>query len=177
MKLPRETLILSVAAVGAACAADGSAPIGPTTRGPEFATAAPTQVVASATGNGIGNIGLGATFRVFGFTAQRRADGSVTGEFQLTNRDLGLRFNGHVLCLTIVGNAAWIGVAIDRSNTFLGEGGFRVQDLGDGARPPVDELSLLIGGASAGFAANYCASTPADPPLLTIESGEIRVRS
>jgi len=112
--------------------------------------------------------------RTFAFTAIRYADGTVSGRWER----YGI-FHGDVLCLTVVGNQAWIGTLDDDTppiSPFAGtEGGFRVVDNGEGANATPDQMSFQFVDQAAGFAADYCATTPAGPAFLA-GVGNIQVK-
>ena len=76
----------------------------------------------------------------------------------------GARGSALVTCFTIVGNQAFLGGAAT-SGSFNSppnnETAWRVVDNGQGANAPADQISLEFVGAPPGFAANYCATTPA----------------
>ena len=114
-------------------------------------------VVASATGSGVRT----GSIRHFQFSALLKADGSVRGQFNLTfegsdNADL----HGEILCMRVDGNQAWIGNRTTRARfnpAFVGgEGGFYVEDNGEGAGASADRLSLTFVGQGPGFAQNLC---------------------
>jgi hypothetical protein len=112
------------------------------------------------------------------FTARSDELGAVTGEYQ---RIAGAAvIHGSITCLTVVGNAAWIGGTIDRALfTPVGIGSdfiFRVIDNGeDGVT--TDQFSRIGFNQPAGTAAAFCA-TGADPiPLpLNERDGNVQVR-
>jgi hypothetical protein len=113
--------------------------------------------------------------RTFAFTAQRFADGTVAGKWE--------RFGvcqGDVVCFSVDGNKAWIGtIAKDTNgpcNVFNGtEGGFRVEDNGEGANAPPDKMSLQFVDLGTGGAADYCATQPDAPDFLE-GVGNIQIR-
>ncbi len=132
-------------------------------------------VVQSATGQG--SLIQADERRTFAFSAIKRADGSVSGEFELIGRLSGVIIHGTVLCLTVVGTDAWVGGVIDHSNIDLfGETLFRVRDNGEGRQAEPDRISLMFVNQPPGSAAAYCASTPQNPRLNPIIAGNIQVR-
>ena len=107
-------------------------------------------VVALATGSGHQLAGPDNELRTFAFTAVKRADGYVTGEFQMDNRSRDVRAHGTVTCLSVDGNLAWVGVVIDwvRADgaTSIEPGqarGWLVVDNDEGSAAGPDEISGL----------------------------------
>jgi len=167
------------AVVLAACDA-GSAP--PATAAKS--TAAPTTlngpVVQSATG--AGQFTVAGELRTFSFNALKYADGTVQGQYELFSRSAGLRIHGDVVCLSVVGNHAWIGGSQDQSSDPVGfppglENGFQTVDNGQGANDPPDQLSLMFIDGPPGFAGAYCDAQADAPPLNPIEEGNIQIRN
>jgi len=135
-------------------------------------------VVQSATG--AGHFTIAGELRTFSFTALKYADGTVQGQYELFNRANGARIHGDVVCLSVVGNLAWVGGRQKLSSGGFPDGlenGFRVADNGEGATDPPDQLSLMFVNAPPGFAQAYCDVRPEAPPLNPIEHGNIQVRS
>jgi hypothetical protein len=139
-------------------------------------------VIQSVTGSG-SFVAPQGDWRTFAFTARSYADGSVAGQWERIRRQpgnaSGTKSHGVVTCFTIVGNQAFIG-----GSTTIGllstppnnENAWRVVDNGQGANSPPDQMSLEFVGAPPGFAANYCATTPAAPSLNAIQAGNIQVK-
>lgn len=118
--------------------------------------------------------------REFGFTAARNSDGSADGWFDYRDVEDGLPFTagGEVTCLTVIGNDAWIGGAITKSNepTFIGLGGWwHVTDNGAGAGSPPD-ITTFLGVGSLADTAAFCANHPAYRFPFPIDGGDIQVR-
>lgn len=116
------------------------------------AQATPGSVVARATGSGHYRAGADNLLRTFSFSAIKRADGHVTGQFQMNNRARDVQAHGTVTCLAIVGNGALIGgvvesvraggptsIEIGQARAWLvvdnGEGGDEEPDRISGFRP------------------------------------------
>jgi hypothetical protein len=148
--------------------------------------------VASATGNGSSATGGShlVAHDVFGlqtlelqnlgFNAKVKADGSADGWFNYRDVEDGAPFgaNGPVTCLTVIGNDAWIGGTIQRSNdpTVVGLGAWwHVTDNGEGANDPADVTTFLGVGSLAATAA-FCATHPAYRFPFPIDGGDIQVR-
>ena len=144
---------------------------------PDAPSSVKGPVVQSATGSGIflpaGN------FRTFSFTAQRYADGTVSGQWVRVNHPTRTRSEGQVTCFTIIADTVWLG-GFAKSGLFTipdtSDVAWRVADRGQGSNALPDQMSLQVVGAPLGFAADYCATTPGIPALLNIEAGNIQVR-
>lgn len=168
---------LSVALL--ACEADSESPLNVDSDGLELSAG---PVVQSVSGSG-SFVAPQGDWRTFAFNARRYADGRVAGQWERIRRQpgnaSGTKSHGIVTCFTIVGNQAFIG-----GNTTSGllstppnnENGWRVVDNGQGANSPPDQMSLEFVGAAPGFAADYCATTPAAPPLNAIQAGNIHIK-
>lgn len=137
-------------------------------------------VVQSATG--AGHFTVAGELRTFSFTALKYADGTVQGEYELFSRVSGTRIHGDVVCLSVVGNHAWVGGTQDHSIDPVafppgGENGFQTVDNGEGDNDPPDLLSLMFINGPPGFAQAYCDAQADAPPLNPIEGGNIQVRN
>jgi len=135
-------------------------------------------VVQSATG--AGHFTVGGELRTFSFNALKFADGTVQGQYELFSRSAATRIHGDVVCLSVVGNHAWVGGSQDQSNDPVafpagGENGFQTVDNGEGANDPPDQLSLMFINGPPGFAQAYCDARVDAPPLNNIEGGNIQV--
>jgi hypothetical protein len=124
--------------------------------------AAATGVTQSVTGGGqfvhpdFGTV-------TFAFTAQRLADGSVTGRFQQHQPAFGVTYKGDVTCFAVdpVNHRAWIGGVLTQSNdpdpvALVGKDAwFRVLDSGGGE---LDRSTFLgfEGGGGIITSAEYC---------------------
>jgi hypothetical protein len=132
------------------------------------------QLVESATGSGH------ATFvqekRTFTFAAYNRADGTVSGQFQIINRDLDIRSHGSILCLTVKGNAAWVAGLVEISDPEQPSPAvtWRVVDNGQGAAAPPDQISFAFP-STIETAEFWCKTTP-NWTLVPVEQGNIHVR-
>ena len=137
-------------------------------------------VVASATGAGHFQNLLHR--RTFSFSAVRRHDGSVYGQFQGFNRAFGNRLEGIVTCIgTRSGNIAYIGGIVKtatRPSRIGTDAIFTVVDHGEGASSPADQISFLFANLPTGFATAYC-DDPFDLPggLNDILNGNIQVNA
>jgi hypothetical protein len=146
-------------------------------------THAGSGVVRSVTGTGHVTITLNEVdfWRNFAYTAIERADGSVAGQFEFQARQLSVRVHGRVTCLSVVGNAAWLGGVIEQMvgsfpNPAVGPGTpvwWRVVDNGQGANAVAD---LISGLGTMGDELAYCAARPAAPMFRPLEAGNIQVR-
>ena len=110
----------------------------------------------------------------------KKADGTVNGQFNLTNEG-SKNFSGHgeVVCLTVSGNSAFVGTRVTSSSLaeYVGtEGGFWVQDNGEGAGAE-DLLSLAWFGGDPGLAQETCDGlTGIEGSATPIDGGNIQVR-
>jgi len=137
-------------------------------------------VVQSATG--AGHFTVGGELRTFSFNALKYADGTVQGQYELFSRVSGTRIHGDVVCLSVVGNHAWVGGSQDHSSDNVAfppglENGFQTVDNGEGANDPPDQLSLMFVDGPPGFAQAYCDARADAPPLNDIEGGNIQVQN
>lgn len=128
--------------------------------------------------------------RQFSFHAQRRSDGTVTGSAVLHNPAFsGANGNNYqakmdITCMRIVGNIAFFGGTIRRTNdpNLVDTAFFSVQDNGEPGKDR-DKISPLV------FNDDDPTTNPGDPqtcvliepgdvnfPLETIEGGNIQVR-
>ena len=127
----------------------------------------------SATGSG--HFNSFGRLRTFAFSAITHQDGSVTGQAQLGNRGDNTTEHLSINCLEVMGNIAYIsGFVLDSSNPDLvgGTGVFSVQDNGEGAKSPRDQMSIVTN--SAGTAPMVCQSEhPA--PDNQIDGGNIQI--
>jgi hypothetical protein len=124
--------------------------------------------------------------RQFSFNAQRKADGTVTGQAVVHNPAFitpegRYRSNIQISCMKVVGNQAFLGGSVRRTNDQgLEEGGFDaaffiVQDNGEPGKDK-DAISYVFFDNAVGPEA--CTGIqPGDfGPLNPIESGNIQVR-
>ena len=117
--------------------------------------------------------------RTFTITAQKDANGIVSGEWTRISRHSGapgqVHSHGNVVCFNISGNYAWVGLDGD-NGAFQGEGGFQ---LYDGGNPGAgnDSLSLSFAERDPGFAQFYCDVQPNSPALRALEQGNIRIET
>ncbi|HEX4525849.1 MAG TPA: hypothetical protein VH108_03825 [Gaiellaceae bacterium] len=114
----------------------------------------------------------------FGFTARSTHDGLAEGWFNYHEVDDGALFtaNGPVTCLTVIGNDAWIGAVIQRSNdpTYVGLGAWwHVTDNGEGT---ARDVTTFLGVGSLEATQAFCDTHPAYRHPFPIDSGNIQVR-
>jgi hypothetical protein len=113
-------------------------------------------------------------------SAIRHADGAVSGEFILESaQDGGPRLHGHVVCFTIIGNAARLAGQIDQSNFSITPAGsyvvWSLRDNGEGAKDPPDETQDFLGPMTAAEAAAHCAVGLDLGPFIPVRSGNLQV--
>jgi hypothetical protein len=139
---------LPLCLLAAACQQSPTSPsANPDTASSAFAASASNGAPASAVGHsvtGSGSVSIdGITFTssvAAHSNANGRAWGEVTGPADLTAFGLGkLTFGGHVTCLDVDGNSAWIGAVVDHTTNgeVLPEGLVTitlVRDLGGNSR-------------------------------------------
>ena len=117
----------------------------------------------------------------FGFNARLRPDGSADGWYTYRDVEDGVPFtlDGPVTCLTVIGNDAWIGGEIEKSNdpSLVGQGAWwHVRDNGEGAGDPPD-LTTFSGLGSPEDTAAFCAAHRPFRFPFAIDGGNIQVQS
>jgi hypothetical protein len=117
--------------------------------------------------------------RHFTISANRRADGTTTGQYNLVSGSGAVRLHGDVTCLTVIGHRAFVGGTIDRFNLDFGTPLFGVAielvDNGEGAVAGPDEISnvfFFVNGPEEIQA--YCDDHPVGP-VMPIDDGNISV--
>ena len=125
--------------------------------------------------------------RQFSFSAQRRADGTVTGNAVLHNPAFTVDNGQHyqlqisISCMKVYGNIAVFGGTTRRTNdpSLVDAVFFSVQDNGDPGRDR-DKISRVFfwddDPTTTGDPQACLVTGPADFPLETIESGNIQVK-
>jgi len=190
-------LLLLLPAVAVGCS-DQSLPTASTSpAGPPALSTGANPVVLSASGSGHANLDGG--WRTFSFTAQKRADGTTTGQIQFRNRGNGTASHGEIFCLNTVGEGIY---AIAARGTNRLEGGdpgpfpplppavlpddwgmlFAVRDNGEGAGAAPDQFSQTAN-TTLFFAGLGCTNpaalgfTPAvvESLMSPVEAGNIQV--
>jgi hypothetical protein len=111
------------------------------------------------------------------FTAVRRPDGTVVGQFNIHSSTEG-HIRGRVLCFTIEGNSARLAGIIERADDFPAlEGGgamWTVQDNGEGSNDPEDVASDIRYGIPLAAAIAHC-TVPAIAPFEIQRKGNIQI--
>jgi hypothetical protein len=116
------------------------------------------------------------------FNVQQLADGSVDGKWHYlyhSRRPRG-RIMARVICMSVVGNSAWLGgqaiQAMNEQN--IGKWfGLRVVDHGEGAVEPGDEMTTSLWfGVNENMAWDFCSGMPTNHALQEITRGNIQVR-
>jgi hypothetical protein len=115
----------------------------------------------------------------FGFDARALPDGGADGWFDYRDIEDGAPFDagGAVTCLTTLGDDAWIGGVIRRSNdpSVMGLGGWwHVTDNGQGAGDPPD-ITTFLGVGSLEATQAFCEQHPAYRFPFRIQGGNIQV--
>lgn len=114
------------------------------------------------------------------YSAARRADGSVRGEWRYDYFEAGVEttFRGPVTCLTVRGNRAWIGGPITASSdpTAIGQGAWwQVADNGTGRHPVVPDRTTFAGIGTLAQTQAYCADAPEPHFIFDVQQGSVRV--
>jgi hypothetical protein len=141
-------------------------------------------VVHSATGSGHTEGASGAR-RTFTFSAVERADGSVSGQFNLvlhesvrgSTNPATTRIQAEVVCISVSGSQAWVGGVVKSSSNpdWVGlETGWSVLDDGEGSSSS-DRISLMNVPNVPGTAQATCDDRTRVPDLI-VERGNVQVR-
>jgi hypothetical protein len=176
MKMPL-TPVLLVAGLSA-CADTNAGPTTPI----EPAAVVTGGVTGSATGSG--HYTSGGELRTLGFSAVAHADGSASGEYQVTIHAIDRFFHVSVTCLVVRNDTAWVAGIIDRTNHPVIVPGtvsyFWMFDDGEGP-DAVDEVSTARINDVPGADRQFCTLTPDEAfsglPGNEIEHGNVQVRS
>jgi hypothetical protein len=112
--------------------------------------------------------------RTFSFVAIEKADGSVGGNWELTNRNADVRIHGVIECVSLNLNEAWFAGTTTLSD-IGGEVGFirafRVVDNGEGSGAVPDEVSFS---PPVGNAQDWCDGQ-LPQPTFPIEAGNVQI--
>jgi len=187
---------LVVSLLGIACSGDlpteaDTASLTPT---PQFSAHAGNPVVLSVRGGGhfTSSIFEGEDgWRNLSFNANKRADGTVTGQIQLKNRNTGITYHGDMICVAYVeGSDPPIYALAAADQRVVGDEGaakaevvWAVRDNGQGANADPDEVTFwdwfdegvgkfLCENAAAAFGLGFIESL-----LIPIEAGNISVKT
>jgi hypothetical protein len=111
----------------------------------------------------------------FAFAAKTNADGTASGAFSYKDIEDGAPFTagGHVTCLTVIGDDAWVGAAIDQSNdpTVVGLGGWwHVTDVRGGP-----DVTTFLGIGSPAATQAFCDTWPPYRHPFDVERGGVIV--
>jgi hypothetical protein len=118
--------------------------------------------------------------RTFTFNARVSRGDAADGWFNYQEIDDGAPFtaDGPVMCLTVIGNDAWIGATIQKANdaSYDGLGAWwHVTDNGEGANAASD-VTTFMGVGSAEDTQAFCDTHPAYRHPFPIDHGNIQVR-
>lgn len=144
--------------------------------------AATSAVIASATGSG--HFTSGGELRTLAFTAVRRADGSVSGQYQVVIHAIDRFLHVSVTCLSVRNDTAWIAGVIDRTNHPVIQEGtvsyFWAVDGGEGAGAE-DKVSIARINDRLGEDQRFCSLMPDEEfsglPGRVVEHGNVQVRA
>ena len=135
---------------------------------------------AVVTGGGQYTGGFGST--TVTVHAVRHADGTITGQYQQRNPDLGLRLHGSVDCVSTSGNRVFVsGIISNVQNpgiTGIPEGAvfmLFVEDNGEGASAPPDRISPFIYGVPPFSCTNAAIQDFLAARTDPLESGNFQV--
>lgn len=142
---------------------------------------APAGVEASATGSG--HYTSGGELRTLGFSAVRRADGSVSGEYHVVIHAVDRFFHVSVTCLSVRNDTAWIAGIVDRTDhPVIREGTVSYFWAVDGGEGPdaVDKVSTARINDRPGEDQRFCTLMPDEAfsglPGNVVEHGNVQVR-
>lgn len=190
----RTLSVLSALVATALVACDGAPDIAAPALQADAGNASVAGLEASATGSGHLHYSDN-SIRAFAISAVKHADGSVSGQYQLTLaplrffQDLGIAppiilAHGTVTCMTVVGNSAYIGGTVDSGEnldlvvgTDLSGVAIELIDNGNGSSADADQISsaAFYGPGSVGSPQTYC-DDPAPGTVFPIQQGNITVR-
>lgn len=173
---------LALAALAATTFACDS-PTGPTaSEGPALepdGTAVSAQEAVVARASGSAHREVNGSPVILSFSATKRADGSVEGEYSYHDLGGGVSLRVDVTCLTVVdGNKAWIGgVAVASSIPVLvgRVSYFYTFDNGEGAAADSDVVSLVRANDVAGADQEFCTTLPTVLPDREVLRGNVNV--
>jgi hypothetical protein len=134
-------------------------------------------VLESATGSGqfVTDTGF---FRTFAFTAVKYEDGSVRGEAEVRNPDMGTLRHVQIDCLSIRGNlaiASGFFTSAEDPSLIGAPAIFAVQDNGQGANAPPDQVSRGVY-ANQKLTCETAPTSLALSVLVPIDAGNVQVR-
>lgn len=167
---------MAIALLAVACDSPVTEPVG---MADAFAaSASPEAVIASATG--AAHRIRGGEIWVLSFNANKRANGTVTGQYRVDRMDIPVSFNVDVTCMSVSGNTAWIAgiirnqagdIAIDGTVSY-----FYVIDNDEGPNGGGDIVSGLRLNDVAGEDTRFCEDKPLLLPQVPVELGNVQVR-
>ena len=186
---------LVVSLLGIACSGDlpTEADTASLTPAPQFSAHAGNPVVLSVRGGGhfTSSVFEGEDgWRNLSFNANKRADGTVTGQIQLKNRNTGITYHGDMICVAYVeGSDGLYALAasdqrvVGDNGAALGEVAWVVRDNGQGANADPDEITFwawfpegvgkpVCENAAVVFGLEFIESL-----LIPIEAGDISVKT
>jgi hypothetical protein len=137
------------------------------------AFAASSGVTAAVTGAGDVNVGDG--LRTFSFSATA-SDSRASGQAQVDNRARDTTAHVAVSCLVVSGNVGYVGGIVTSSTNPNLVGApvlFAVQDNGQGASAPADQITgLFVGDSDCANADNQAGLAQS---LFPIQQGDVQV--
>lgn len=116
---------------------------------------------------------------ILSFSAIKRADGSVEGEYYFRAVAIAQWLRVNVTCMTVVdGNKAWVGGIIVAASDFQFVGTvsyFYTFDNGEGAAANSDIVSLVRANDVAGADQEFCTELPTVLPNREVLHGNVNV--
>lgn len=181
----RRSLTLALACLALLGCDPGDDVLRPSAEGPglepDGAALPAAGVVASATGSG--HYTSGGELRTLGFSAVRRADGSVSGQYQVVIHAIDRSFHVGVTCLSVRNDTAWIAGIIERTDhPVIREGTVSYFWVADGGEGPgaVDKVSTARINDRPGEDQRFCSLMPDEAfsglPGNVVEHGNVQVR-
>ncbi|MEJ2312869.1 MAG: hypothetical protein P8Y10_11300 [Gemmatimonadales bacterium] len=190
------TSFLVVSLLGIACSGDLPTGVDATSLTPsaQFSAQAGNPVVLAVRGSGHFTSSVlpeEDAWRNISFNANKRADGSVTGEIQLKNRETGVTYHGDMICAAYVeGSDPPVYALAASDERVVGDGGaamgevvWAVRDNGQGANADPDQITFWAW-FPAGVGTYLCENLAAfytmaevEALLIPVEAGDISVET
>jgi hypothetical protein len=161
---------------------------------PQFSAHAGNPVVLSALGSGhfTSSVFEGEDgWRNLSFNANKRSDGTVTGQIQLKNRNTGITYHGDMICVAYVegsdppiyGLAASDQRVVGDEGAAMGEVVWAVRDNGQGANADPDQVTFWewfpegVGKFLCEDLATFFPPAVIEGLFIPIEAGNISVKT
>ena len=118
-----------------------------------------------------------AEMRRLNYHMNKRADGTVTGEYdyELVVQGVLSTVSGHIICFKAEGNRAWIGATVDETNDPTVEGLFSWWQVADNSGSGNADRTTFLGFGSLEETFDYCEGP--DPNFIfDIDQGNVLVK-